>query len=151
MRFFHAAILVPNLEEAILTYGPLLDVDFLPPVERHYPRIEFKDKDCPFDLRISYSTKGPFYIELLQVANPELWGDGGGHERFHHFGMWADDPVDEARKLEATGFEWEANIYDQGYVQVVFIRRGDLRVEILNAARRAGFLAWTEGHAKSPS
>ena len=151
MKIFHAAILVPNIEKAIEAYRRSLQLDFLPPVSRSWPRVEQEGYDEPFNARITYSRQGPFYVELLETSGPGIWS-APTVDRFHHFGIWARDARQEGLRMEADGYRWEATIHaDDGSTPVVFVRRGDVRVEIIDEARKPGIMAWIEGRADSPS
>ena len=151
MKIFHAAMIVPNIEEAIETYRQSLRLDFLPPVTRHWPRVEQEGHDEPFDARITYSREGPFYIELLETSGPGIWSDPGC-DRFHHFGIWGKNARQEASRMEADGYSWEATIHaDDGITPVVFVRRGDVRIEIIEEARKPAIMAWIEGRSENPS
>jgi hypothetical protein len=150
MKIFHAALHVPNIESAIESYGRTMQLDFLAPVTRHYSRLQQKDHDGVFVAQISYSRQGPFYIELLESTGPGMWS-GPALDRFHHFGIWAKDALQEGRDMEASGFEWEATIHaDDGSTPVVFVRRGDVRIEIIDESRRPALMDWIEGRADRP-
>lgn len=150
MKIFHAALHVPDLEAAIESYGRAMQLDFLPPVTRNYARLQQKEHDGVFKARISYSRQGPFYIELLESTGPGMWS-APALDRFHHFGIWAEDALQEARKMEASGFEWEATIHaGDGSTPVVFVRRSDVRVEIIDESRRPALMDWIDGRADRP-
>jgi hypothetical protein len=150
MKFFHAALHVPDLDAAIESYGRTMQLDFLAPVTRNYARLQQKNHDDAFVARISYSRQGPFYIELLESSGPGIFS-GPALDRFHHFGIWAKDAMREGLKMEASGFQWEATIHaDDGSTPVVFVRRDDVRVEIINESRRPALMDWIEGRAERP-
>ncbi len=54
--------------------------------------------------------------------------------------------------MEADGYSWEATIHaDDGSTPVVFVRRGDVRIEIIEEARKPAIMAWIEGRSENPS
>lgn len=150
MKIFHAALHVPDIEAAIDSYSRTMQLDFLTPVARNYARLQQKDHDGAFAARISYSRQGPFYIELLESTGPGMWS-APGRERFHHFGIWAEDPRQKGLDMEASGFRWEATIHaDDGSTPVIFVRRDDVRIEIIDASREPALMDWIEGRADKP-
>jgi hypothetical protein len=146
---YHVAFLVPHLEEAVTGYGRSLGLSFRPIVSRTYKRLEQRFCDGPFFARFTYSIEGPVHIELTEVAGEGIWAQAS--ERIHHIGMWSNDPLARARQMEVDGFNWEASIYgDDGTVPIVFVRRNDVRIEILNENRRSRFLEWLAGQRDGP-
>jgi hypothetical protein len=146
---YHAAFIVPQLEAAIAGYEAALGLRFRPPVSRHYQRLEQRYCDGPFYARFTYSVEGPMHIELVEVSGQGIWAQCD--ERVHHIGMWSPDPVAQAKKMAEVGFEWEASIHgDDGTVPIVFVRRREVRIELLNERRRPNFLDWVSGKRDAP-
>jgi hypothetical protein len=146
---YHTAFVVPQLETAVSAYGTALGLSFRPPVSRRYERIEQRDCDGPFSARFTYSVEGPVHIELVEVSGQGIWARCD--ERVHHVGMWSPDPVVQAKKMAAVGFEWEASIHaEDGTVPIIFVRRRDVRIELLHERRRPNFLEWVNGKRDSP-
>jgi len=153
-KIYHAGFIVPYLEDAMEEYGKIFDITFLPPVTRSYSQVDQQSEDGRmynggFNGRFTYSVEGPFHVELIEVAGAGVWKPVIG--RPHHFGMWSDDPHKEARKLEGVGFRWEARLHgDDGSVPIIFVRKDDIRIELLNKDRRPNFLDWVEGKRIGP-
>ncbi|WP_394850837.1 VOC family protein [Pendulispora brunnea] len=147
---FHYGILVPRLEAAISFYESAFGLTFLPPLATFYPRVQQKDGDAPFSARITYSRSGPIHLELLEAEGTGLWAPQPG-DHVHHIGLWAEEPLRMAADLESKGFEWEAHCYGaDGAIPVVFVRRGAVRLELVDAQRRPKWTDWVAGKIRSP-
>jgi Glyoxalase/Bleomycin resistance protein/Dioxygenase superfamily len=153
-KIYHIGFAVLRLEEAMEEYGKIFGITFCAPVSRNYHMVEQRSEDGrvyngPFDGRFTYSVEGPVHIELIEVSGDGIWSPSG--ERIHHFGMWSIDPLLQARELESVGFRWEARLHsDDGSVPIVFVRKEDIRVELLNESRRPNFVDWVEGRRGGP-
>jgi hypothetical protein len=152
-QIYHIAFVVPQLEDAMEQYGKALGITFRPPVSRTYNNVDHRSEgrdiyNAPFHGRFTYSVEGPLHIELVEVSGEGVWAPGA--ESIHHFGMWTDDPSEKALELEDSGFHWEANRADDGSTPIVFVRRGDIRVELLNDSRRPNFVDWLNGKRDGP-
>lgn len=145
--FFHIGILTNNLEAAIEEWSVHRGVAFRFPIVLTSREIEQKSgiDDGP-SLRITYSVRGPFYIELIEATGSGLWGPQniGG---VHHIGMWCNDPLTESNRLEQIGHVREATIFGApDLVSAVMMRTpsGQL-VELVNTMMNEPLLAWLRG------
>lgn len=151
LNFFHAAIHVSNLENAIQDYEECFGLKFLQPVVRDWPRIQMPEYEGPLKARITYSTAGSFLTELLEVDGPGMWS-ATTRDRFHHYGVWTNDPVSAGENIVGRGFKWEATLFDDhDNPAVVFVARGDIRIEMISEVRRPAFEAWISGRAETPN
>jgi catechol 2,3-dioxygenase-like lactoylglutathione lyase family enzyme len=152
---YHVGLVVPQLEAAIEQYSKALGVTFRPPVSRTYGKVDQHATDGhvyngPFEGRFTYSVEGPPHIELMEASGEGIWA-ATGEQRFHHFGMWSDNPQAQAQKMERIGFRWEAKLYsDDGSIPIVFVRKDDIRIELLSENRKPNFRAWVEGQRDGP-
>jgi hypothetical protein len=150
---YHTAFVVPQLEEAMAEYGRSLGLTFRPPVVRNLKRVKQRLYEGPVSLRFTYSVEGPVHIELIEgaaEAPPEsIWAPSAG--LLHHIGMWSENPPVQSKQMEADGFEWEGSIYaDDGAVRVIFVRKKNVRVELMDVSRREVVLDWLAGKRDSP-
>src|SRR5277367_4842342 len=103
---YHIGILVQNIDAVIEDYAKIYGVAFRAPIEVTSCRVlQRNGSDAPFTCRLTYSTEGPMYVELVEAQGDGLWSAchiGG----IHHVGMWSADPVAHARQLVADGCTW---------------------------------------------
>lgn len=53
--------------------------------------------------------------------------------------------------MEADGFEWEGSIYaDDGAVRVVFVKKKNVRIELMDVSRRNAVLDRVAGKRETP-
>jgi len=145
---YHIGILVPDIDAAIERYGEIYGVTFRPPIEVTSCRVVQRNgSDAPFTCRLSYSTRGPMYVELVEAQGDGLWSAAniGG---IHHIGMWSEDPKAQAEQLVADGSTWEASMYlDTETIGIIFVRHQGALIELVTGKLRAPLIEWTEGRA----
>jgi len=148
-ELYHVGILVPDLDSAVDHYENLYGVKFRPPINVTSCRVVQRScPDAPLTCRLTYSTQGPMYVELLEAQGDGLWSlrNIGG---IHHIGRWSADPVCESKRLLAAGATWEATMYlDAETVGIVFVRYQGVLMELVIDALRAPLLEWMEGRAE---
>jgi hypothetical protein len=130
-----------------------LGLTFRPPVVRNLTRVRQRSYGGPVSLRFTYSIEGPVHIELIEGSAegpPEsIWAPSDG--LLHHIGMWSENPLVQSKQMEAGGFEWEGSIYaDDGAVRVIFVRKKNVRVELMVVSRRDVVLDWLAGKRDTP-
>jgi hypothetical protein len=145
---YHIGILVSDIDAAIEQYSKIYGVSFRAPIDVTACRVVQRNgSDAPFTCRLSYSTRGPMYVELVEAQGDGLWSVAniGG---IHHVGMWSADPKAQAEKLVADGSTWEASMYlDAETIGIVFVRHQGALIEVVTDKLRAPLLEWMEGRA----
>lgn len=94
--FFHAGILVRDLDQAIPRFEKVLGIRFLTPNEFQLDRfvdIEHFGDDDPhvWTGRAVYSVQGPPFYELLQAKGHGAFSLDNRDEGLHHLGMLVED------------------------------------------------------------
>ncbi|MQA13842.1 MAG: hypothetical protein GEV09_06590 [Pseudonocardiaceae bacterium] len=106
---FHVGLLVLDLEEAILDFSKVLNLDFNDPTVVHFNRLEDPDPH-EFDVRVTYSRQGPPHLELIEAKGSGVYSAAQG-EGFHHIGLWEPNMSKSVeRSSTATGLRSEAKI-----------------------------------------
>jgi hypothetical protein len=145
---YHIGILVADIDAAIEQYSKIYDESFRAPIEVTAGRFVQRDgSDAPLTCRLSYSTRGPMYVELIEAQGEGLWSAAsiGG---VHHVGMWSEDPEAQAKQLVADGGGWEASMYlAPEMIGMVFVRHRGVLIELVTDKLRASLIEWTEGRA----
>lgn len=104
-RVFHAGYVVPDLSAAIDDMSMTLGLRFIEPVE--VDGLTLNTPEGPRDdirLRFSYSVR-PGHIELIEhCPGPGSVWDFHDPQRGHHIGVFTDDIVAEANRLDARGW-----------------------------------------------
>jgi Glyoxalase/Bleomycin resistance protein/Dioxygenase superfamily len=98
--YFHIAIQVRDLDEAMVRFSETLHVTFYPPtLVRNLPA-EDDPSTTIFERRATYSYEGPPFLELVEAIPDE---NGEVYEGPHHVGMFAADLTARAAELIADG------------------------------------------------
>jgi hypothetical protein len=107
-NLYHVGYLVPDLLQAMETFGERLQISWAKPFEMPSGFVTAGGEDDSDVVRIAFSQAGPPYLELIEVvprpgsifAEPS----GGG---VHHFGIYAERWRDETARLVDAGMELE--------------------------------------------
>jgi catechol 2,3-dioxygenase-like lactoylglutathione lyase family enzyme len=146
--YFHVAILVPDLAQAMERFGRALGMTFAPPIRARIPGIEGQPGATADVAPVTYSRDGPPYLELIEAAGDGVFGAGRGYG-VHHIGIWVDDPRAAARSLLGAGLRVEAGL-DDGTDRVALTDPADLfgvRIELCGLAIREGWGEWVGGRS----
>jgi catechol 2,3-dioxygenase-like lactoylglutathione lyase family enzyme len=137
-RVYHVGFVVPDLDEAIATLGPVLGVHFMRPAVFPFPVLETPLGPREVSLRLSYSTQ-PMHVELIGSAPGSLW-DFEDRRRGHHVGVWSDDIANEAERLDRRGMPrlWWVHGPDGNLVFSYHDTPYGFYIELVNDAFRAG-------------
>lgn len=101
--FYHAAILVKNIDEAVERFSAELGLTFAPilttPLRLHYADAATPAGESEqVEVRWTFSRQGPPYIELNEGQEAGFFSLRAG-ERLHHIGRWvAPDNIDSAKR-----------------------------------------------------
>jgi len=144
---YHIGILVPDIDAAIERYGEIYGVTFRPPIEVTSCRVVQRNgSDAPFTCRLSYSTRGPMYVELVEAQGDGLWSAAniGG---IHHIGMWSEDPRHRPSNSPQTGLLGSVDVFGHRDDRIIFVRHQGALIELVTGKLRAPLIEWTEGRA----
>jgi hypothetical protein len=133
--FFHAGIVVSDLERAMRELSDALDVRWAEPVARQF-------EGAP--LRLVYSLDGPPYLELIEGPPGSPWEAPNG-PRLDHLGFWSEDLAADRDRLAAGGLGVEAYVPPAGGVGFGYFRAPatGLRIELIDLSVRAeSFARW---------
>jgi Glyoxalase/Bleomycin resistance protein/Dioxygenase superfamily len=135
--FYHAAVLVTDLEEAIEHFRHLYGLTFPAPVEITARARQRGGSDASMPCRLTYSMDGPMHVELFEAHGDGLWSVANA-SAIHHIGMWSTDPQARADQMLAQGCEWEASLYfDSATAGIIFVRDRAILVELVGESLRA--------------
>ena len=131
--FFHVAMVVPRLEEALDHLSATLGLVWTPVIETDVP---VGDRLIP--LRCVYSGEPP-HLEVIEEAPGSVWVCNP-YSNLHHVGFWADGLEGERDRLVASGCPVEiAGVGPEPDRTAVYTYHADplgVRVELINAALR---------------
>jgi hypothetical protein len=139
---FHLGRVVEDLDAAMSTIGANLAISWAPVQERTIAVLTAGGEARDEPLRFTYSVDGPPHIELIEAGAGSLWQptpDGG----LHHVGIFAEHVAvapGPGMELEFGGRE------GRGVAGFAYYSSpGGIRVELVDARRRASFAAWFAG------
>jgi catechol 2,3-dioxygenase-like lactoylglutathione lyase family enzyme len=133
--FFHAGILVGDLDKAIPRFEKVLGIKFLTPNEFHIDRfvdIEHFGDDEPHEWtgRAAYSVQGPPFYELMEAKGHGAFSLDHRDEGLHHLGMLVEDAhrVGVAMGLDGVGASAVGlgSVGGPVHTRVVFTKPADL-------------------------
>ena len=131
--FFHVAMVVPSLEDALDHLGASLGLVWAPTVETEVPA---GDRLVP--LRFAYSAEAP-HLEVIEEAPGSVWVRNP-YSNLHHIGFWADGLEGERDRLVGAGCPLEVAGFggepDRTALYTYHTDPLGLRVELINAALR---------------
>lgn len=104
--FFHAGIIVPDLEKAIARFSDVLGIKFTEPATFHIPRLEDPDPHAA-DLVAAFSMTAPPYYELIQADGDGVISIANGG-KILYYGMWESDMARRLEQLEKLKIGWDA-------------------------------------------
>ena len=136
---YHVAVVVKDLDRAMEELGAILGVSWHVPFGGEGYQL-LHGVQVPVTSRVTYSTAGPPYLELLQQCPGSIWETTG----LHHIGVWVDDWRAESARLVAAGLpvesvgvdangEWTAGCYHS--------TADGLRLELVDIGRSGPKLA----------
>jgi Glyoxalase/Bleomycin resistance protein/Dioxygenase superfamily len=133
--FFHAGILVRDLDRAIPRFEKVLGITFLPPnpfqLSRFVDVEHFGDEDPhEWSGRAAYSTEGPPFYELLEAKGHGAFSLDNRDEGLHHLGMLVEDAhrlgVSMGLQGVGAGAVGLGSIDGPVHTRVVFTKPADL-------------------------
>ena len=145
-RIFKTALIVEDLSSAMRDLGRGLGLEWTP-VQHTDLTLRLVTGDEQVSLSFVFSLGDPPYLELLQAqptgyyAAPE-----GGY--IHHLGLWVDDLTTASQGLAKRGMPLEAAGVKDGLAPAIYAFHTNphgLRLELVEASRRAGFEDWLAG------
>jgi catechol 2,3-dioxygenase-like lactoylglutathione lyase family enzyme len=145
--YFHIAILVPDLTQAMERFGRALGLTFAPPIRARVPGVAGR-AGAGAVAPVTYSQDGPPHLELIEAVGDGVFGAGRGYG-VHHIGTWVDDPRAAARSLLDLGLRVEAGL-DDGTDRVAMLDPAGLfgvRIELCSLAIREGWREWVGGRS----
>lgn len=143
--FFHAGVVVPDLERAVARYSDVFGVKFTEPAVFEIPRLEDPDPH-PGKLVAVFSRTEPPYYELIQAA-----GDGitsvAHAGKVLYYGVWEPDMRRRLEQLSAQGIGIDAAFRSgPGAVPFALITAVDplvgTRIEYVSTDERALIEEW---------
>ncbi len=100
-------------------------------------------------LTVTYSREGPIHLELIGVTPNTPWDTPNA---VHHFGYWTDDLHEIVGSLTGAGMTLDGTYDDPSGLPTGFgylLSPSGLRLEFVDATRRAGLEAWISGAAQT--
>jgi len=145
---FHVGRVVEDLDVAMRTIGENLSITWAPVQLRAIAILTGCGEERDETIRFTYSADGPPHVELIEIGPDSLWrpsSDAG----LHHIGAFADDvttPPGPGMDLEFGG-RVDGRLGGFAY----YTAPNGMRVELVDASRRAGFAAWFAGGGLAPT
>jgi hypothetical protein len=139
--FYHAAVLVTDLDEAVKHFSDLYGLTFPAPIEITARASQRGGSDASLPCRLTYSLEGPMHLELFEAHGDGLWSEANV-SAIHHIGMWCPDPQARADQMLALGCEWEASLYfDSATAGIIFVRDRGILMELVSESLRSAWEA----------
>jgi hypothetical protein len=142
LEVFHVGVVVEDIDDAMATIGANLGIRWAPVLARGQAVRTGGGETRIEELRFTYSADGPPHVELIEAWPGSVWGAPQPHV-LHHIGAFSDDiatPPGEGLLLEFGGGHDEA---PSGFAY--YTAPGGIRVELVDASRRADFDRWFAG------
>jgi catechol 2,3-dioxygenase-like lactoylglutathione lyase family enzyme len=100
---FHAGYMVPDLDQAVESFGAALGLEFMKPQELE-AEADFLGGTMKWHNRFTYSIGEGFRYELVEPVDRAGWQTIPGGPFIHHVGNWVDEYAPVERRLLAAGF-----------------------------------------------
>lgn len=145
---FHVGRVVEDLGVAMRAIGESLAITWAPVQVRTIAILTGSGEHRDEPIRFTYSADGPPHVELIEPGPGSLWhasADAG----LHHIGVFADDvtaPPGPGMVLEFGG-RLDGRLGGFAY----YAAADGMRVELVEASRRASFAAWFAGGELAPA
>lgn len=143
---YHVGAVVEDLDAAMRSLGATLALTWAPVQERTQAVRTAAGEVLSDDIRFTYSAEGTPHLELIESATRRVWQPGPSGQ-LHHVGVFAADMAAASRELAASGgrLELGGGRREQPAGFAYHLVEGGLRVELVDAARRAEFDRWLGG------
>ena len=127
LEYFHAGLLVADLEAAMQELTHALGVTWNEPHESRYGSSR---------LRATYSREGPPFIELIEGDGP--WTPRRASSEIDHLGYWSEDLERDKLHLQRAGLPIEIDGSEHG-VDFTYHRaaKAGVRIELIGPVRGA--------------
>jgi hypothetical protein len=142
---FHVGIVTTDIDGLMAALGTALGLTWValerPDVLHHTPNGPVRPSP-----RVSYSPQGPLHVEILEAAPGTVYDPQAGTQ-LHHAGYWTEDFAGDLTSARSRGWSVEAAMKDDAGRLATFAyltRPGELRVELVDAARRPALTALFE-------
>ena len=134
---FHMGIVVDDLDVALAELTELFGLEWGAEVALPVP-VRFPDGEREVDIRFRYSCSEP-RLEVIQAVPGTIWTpvEPSG---LHHIGCWSDDIAADTARLQAKGYEVEAEgLDDSGAVAwAYFSGPARPRIELIDRSLESG-------------
>jgi len=144
---YHVGVRVADLEVAMRELGDATGLTWCTIQERDQQVWTPNRGTHTSPLRFTYSSEGPFHLELLQGAPDSIW-DGSAGPGLHHTGVWVDDVAAETDTLVAAGWSLAAaqQAPEDGFGFFTYVQAPtSFIVELVDVALRPRFERWWAG------
>ncbi|OBI45000.1 VOC family protein [Mycobacterium colombiense] len=145
--FYHTGIIVSDLDAAMARLSALAGYRWITPVSYTLP---FRTTSGTQEVTSTfvYSLQAP-HIELIKEVPGTAWTAAPGNA-IHHLGYWTDDLAESAKRLEDTGFTFEATADTAPPDLALFayyVDAAGTRIEIVDRALFPDFPAFLQAAA----
>lgn len=143
---YHLAWVVPNLEEAMQTFGSV-GLRWAKPVIRTVNMQTPTSDPTQVSILVTYSIDDPMHVELIEHCPNSPWQKESLGVP-HHLGWWSDNLRNDIATLVAEGHELQAwMVGDDGKPSrfAYLINSQGLRVELVDRAAQPQIRAWWSG------
>jgi Glyoxalase/Bleomycin resistance protein/Dioxygenase superfamily len=145
---FHVGVVVDDLDAAMTAMGANLGIRWAP-VQERTQTVRRGDGEVRREaIRFTYSVDGPPHLELIDSASDALWATTPPG-CLHHVGAFADDVTlapGPGMTLEFGGGDGPEPV---GFAY--YTAPGGIRVELVDAGRKADFERWWSGGELKPA
>ncbi len=139
--YFHIAVLVPDLAEAILRFGAVLELDFADPIRARVPQVIEGGATQEVEVSVTYSRQGPPHFELIEATGDGVFSADRGYG-VHHVGAWMEDTGAFTDRLSRLGIGVEMTFGTDATRMGAYFKPKDLfgvRFEACPVAIREGW------------
>ena len=138
---YHVGIATRRLEDAMEALGATFGCGWTDVREGAEPGLATPSGPVDWSTRVAHSLPGPLRFELLEGTPGSVW-DTDAVAVLHHVAFWSEDFGRDVALVQQAGWAIELTFYDEGqpYSFAYLRKAGAPRVELVDAARRPGYL-----------
>ena len=143
LSFYHVALVVPDLAEAMETWAPMTAEGWSKP-QAASVSVQWAGEVRETPLNWTYSLGEPPYLELVENCDGSVWQTD--RAVYHHTGYWTSDmraasefAESQGMRLEAAGLQRDRRLF------AYYLTPDDVRIELVDTVIKPAFDRWVHG------
>ena len=143
LRFYHVALVVPDLAEAMEAWVPMTVEGWSKP-QAASVNVQWSGALRETPLNWTYSLGEPPYLELVENCEGSVWQTD--RVVYHHTGYWTPDMHAASEFVESQGMRLEAaGLQRDRRLFAYYLTPDDVRVELVDTVIKPAFDRWVHG------